>query len=135
MHSRTSVPVPLQVQLLDSHHWFTFGAVTVHALQLTHRESWIVDRTLHNVDCRLSIAHCTTWIDCRSHIAQCRLWIVDCGLWIVDCRLQIKLALPGHRTSRILYLKLWKITCAVDHEIEDQESTSLSAVDYVLVSI
>ena len=115
MHSRTSVPVPLQVQLLDSHYWFTFGAVTVHALQLTHRESWIVDRTLHNVDCGL--------------------WIVDCGLWIVDCRLQIKLALPGHRTSRILYLKLWKITCAVDHEIEDQESTSLSAVDYVLVSI
>ena len=83
-----SFPVLLQVRLPDNHHWFTFGAVTEHALpHTTHRGSWIVDRTLYNVDCRLSIAHCTMWIvDCRSHIAQCGLSIVDCRLWIVDCR-------------------------------------------------
>ena len=81
MHSRTSVPVPLQVQLLDSHQWFTLGAVTAHALELTQRESWIVHRTLHNMDCRLSIARCTMWIvDCRSHVAQCRLHNVDCTM-------------------------------------------------------
>ena len=27
------------------------------------------------------------------------------------------------------YIEIVKITCAVDHEIEDRESTSLSAVD------
>ena len=32
----------------------------------------IVDRTLYNVDCGLSITHCT-------------MWIVDYTMWIVDC--------------------------------------------------
>ena len=48
--------------LLDSHHWFTFGAMhmTVH---------------LHIVDCGLLIT-----------LVQRGLLIVDCRLWIVDCR-------------------------------------------------